>query len=62
MNPPLIDLQHTTWAFDETSETLFASEGLGHYHSEGGCTALWNEIEAGITAENIREFHEDRLV
>lgn len=62
VNPPLVDVQHTTWILDENTGTLFAAEALCHYHHPGECDLVSSQLAGGIEPENIRHFHQEMLV
>ena len=59
--PPLCDLQHSTWIFDNETGVLFTADGFGNYHQQDQRDALYAEIEDELSVSNIREFHIDTL-
>lgn len=59
--PPLCDLQHSAWIFDEVSGVLYTADGFGTYHRPGQEDALYAEIDADLPVRAVREFHADTL-
>ena len=59
--PPLCDLQHSAWIFDEASGVLYTADGFGNYHRPDQRDALYAEIEDELSVEDVREFHIDTL-
>lgn len=62
LDPPLADRSHTTWIYDVETRVVFAADGFGNYHVPGECDRMSSELEAGIRAPDLRDFHEDTLV
>ncbi len=58
----LLDLPHTTWIFDRSSEVLFPLEGFCYYHREGEAGKLSSELTGGIRYEDVHDFYEDMLL
>lgn len=61
INPPILDRPNSAWAYDKESEVFFTADGFGHYHEPGQTDLLSNQIDGGITVENIQGYHEDHL-
>ena len=61
IKPPLQDVGHTVWIYDERDAVLFTADGIGNYHDPGECTTLWGERESGFSSERIQSFHEHKL-
>lgn len=59
--PPLCDLQHSAWIFDEETGVLFTADGFGNYHRPGQRDALYAEIEDELSVRDVRAFHADTL-
>jgi flavorubredoxin len=61
IDPPLADIQHSTWIFDHNSGVLFTADGFGNYHdpAEAGLTAA--ELADGVETVDIRNYHRDAL-
>jgi flavorubredoxin len=49
------DLVNTQWGFDDKSGVLFVADGFGfaHYHGEGECGQLAEELANEITSEQV---------
>jgi flavorubredoxin len=61
IDPPLADIQHSTWIFDHDSGVLFTADGFGNYHdsAEAGLTA--GQLPDGVQTASIRSYHRDAL-
>jgi flavorubredoxin len=61
IDPPLLDLAHSSWILHETTGALFTADGFGHYHRDGECALTSSEFDGGIGFEDVRGFHRDML-
>jgi len=61
LSPPLSDLQHSMWIYDEENEMLFSGDGFGNYHTNGQQNLLYSEMRSTLTAQQIAAFHQDHL-
>jgi flavorubredoxin len=59
--PPILDRPNSAWAYDTESEVFITADGFGHYHKAGQTDLLSNEIEGGITVEDIQGYQQDNL-
>lgn len=61
IDPPLADIQHSTWIFDHASGVLFTADGFGNYHdpADAGLTAA--QLTDGVQTADIRNYHRDAL-
>lgn len=61
IDPPLQDIGHSTWIYDESEAVLFTADGIGNTHASGDCQKLSTEFEAGIPSSRIESFHRHKL-
>lgn len=61
IDPPLADIQHSTWIFDHSSGVLFTADGFGSYHEPADAKLTVGQISDGIRTQDILEYHRDAL-
>lgn len=63
IEPAIRDLPNTLWAHDERSGALFVSDAFGyaHYHQDGQCAMVAEEIPADPTVEQIAFLNDNAL-
>lgn len=61
INPPLQDIGHSTWIYDESNDVLFTADGIGNTHAPGDCQKLSTEFDGGIPPSEIEAFHRHKL-
>jgi flavorubredoxin len=61
INPPLQDIGHSTWIYDETDDVLFTADGIGNTHAPGDCQQLSTEFKNNVPRSAIDAFHRHKL-
>jgi flavorubredoxin len=61
VDPPLADIQHSTWIFDHGSGALFTADGFGNYHPPEHAGKPFGAVDGGIPTEDIERYHRDAL-
>jgi flavorubredoxin len=61
IDPPLADIQHTTWVYDHGSGVLFTADGFGSYHDPADAGLTAGQLPDGIPTAEIRRYHRDAL-
>ena len=61
VDPPLADIQHSTWIFDHGSGVLFTADGFGNYHHPSEAELTAGQLPDGIRTADIRAYHRDAL-
>ena len=61
INPPLQDIGHSTWVYDETDDVLFTADGIGNTHVPGDCLNVSTEFENDVPRSAIDAFHRHKL-
>lgn len=61
VDPPLADRSHTTWVYDVDTRTLFTADGFGSRHPPDRCSATSADLDGGIGADAVYEFHRHEL-
>lgn len=59
---PIIDVQTTTWVFDEVDNVWFTLEGFGYFHEGDQCNLLSEEYGEGIRYGHISDYYADDFV
>jgi flavorubredoxin len=57
----LADRFNSAWLYDHETGVYFTADGFGHYHFDDEHDRTSDEIEDGISSENVREYHQDKL-
>jgi flavorubredoxin len=53
----LKDQPGSQWLYDSLTKTLFTGDGFGYYHTPEQCELFSDEMEEGITVEQLRPYH-----
>lgn len=61
VNPPLQDIDHSTWVFDETDDVPFTADGSGNTHVPGDCGTVSTEFWNWVPRSAIDAFHRHKL-
>ncbi|MFC7229740.1 MBL fold metallo-hydrolase [Salinirubellus salinus] len=61
VDPPLADIQHSTWIFDHDSGVLFTADGFGNYHAPEHAGEPFGAVDGGVPTADIRDYHRDAL-
>jgi flavorubredoxin len=61
VDPPLADIQHTTWVYDHGSGVLFTADGFGNYHTAAQKLKTAGELDNGPSLEDVTEYNRTAL-
>lgn len=57
IDAPLADITDTVWVYEHQTKTLFTADGFGNHHAPTEAGLTYDEVDGGVTNEQIYEYH-----